>query len=170
MELDRVFIDSSCRKLELLVSRIRECLNRLSPGEIWSRGHENENAIGNLVLHLNGNVRQWILSGIGGAPDTRVRDAEFEARALMDTGELMGRLESTVKEAVTVLRELSAERLAEPITVQKYNVTALEGILHVVAHFGEHTGQIIFATKMLTGEDLGFYKHLKAAAHTQKTP
>lgn len=170
MELDRIFIDCSCRKLELLVARIRDCLNRLSPGEIWSRGNENENAIGNLVLHLNGNVRQWITSGIGGAPDTRHRDAEFEARALMDTGELMGRLEETVKEAIAVLNRVTAERLAEHITVQKYNVPVLEAILHVVEHFGEHTGQIIFATKMLTGEDLGFYKHLKAAAHAEKTP
>ncbi len=170
MELDRIFIDCSSRRLELLVSRIRDCLNRLSPGEIWSRGNENENAIGNLVLHLTGNVRQWIISGIGGAPDTRHRDAEFEARALMDTGELMASLEATVTEAVGVLRQVTAERLAQNITVQKYSVTVLEGILHVVVHFGEHTGQIIFATKMLTGEDLGFYKHLKAAAHSEKTP
>ena len=170
MELDRIFIDCSTRRLELLLSRIRDCLNKLSPGEIWSRGNENENAIGNLVLHLNGNLRQWILSGVGGAPDTRQRDAEFEARALMDTEELLGRLEGTVREAIAVIDRVTAERLAEVITVQKYDVTVLEAILHVVVHFGEHTGQIIFATKMLTGEDLGFYRHLKAAAHAEKTP
>jgi uncharacterized damage-inducible protein DinB len=170
MSIDRVFIECSTRELEQLLSRIRACLDKLSPGEIWARGHENENAIGNLVLHLNGNVRQWILSGVGGAPDTRVRDAEFEARALMETGELLGRLEATVHEAVAVLRRVTAERLAERVTIQKYEVTVLEAIYHVVEHFGQHTGQIIFATKMLTGEDLGFYKHLKAAAHAEKTP
>ena len=170
MGLDRIFIDASASRLKQLLSRIRDCLGKLSPGEIWSRGHENENAIGNLVLHLNGNVRQWILSGVGGAPDTRVRNAEFEARALMDTGELMGRLETTVQEALAVLNRLTAERLAERVTIQKYDVTVLEAIYHVVEHFSHHTGQIIFATKMLTGEDLGFYRHLSAAAHADKTP
>jgi len=88
----------------------------------------------------------------------------------MDTEELLGRLEETVREAIAVIDRVTAERLAEVITVQKYDVTVLEAILHVVVHFGEHTGQIIFATKMLTGEDLGFYRHLKAAAHAEKTP
>ena len=170
MGLDHIFIDCSTRHLEQLVSRIRACLDKLSPGEIWARGHENENAIGNLVLHLNGNVRQWIISGVGGAPDTRVRDAEFAARALMETGELMGRLEATVNEANAVLSGVTAARLAEQVTIQKYDLTVLEAIYHVVEHFSQHTGQIIFATKMLTGEDLGFYSHLKAAAHAEKTP
>jgi len=170
MGLDHEFIECSTKKLEQLVSRIRKCLDKLSPGEIWARGHENENAIGNLVLHLNGNVRQWIISGVGGAPDTRVRDAEFDARALMETEELLGRLDATVNEAIAVLGGVTAERLEERVTIQKYNVTVLEAIFHVVEHFSHHTGQIIFATKMLTGEDLGFYKHLTAAAHGQKTP
>jgi uncharacterized damage-inducible protein DinB len=170
MELDHVFIECSTKKLEQLVLRIRACLDKLSPGEIWARGNENENAIGNLVLHLNGNVRQWIISGVGGAADTRVRDAEFEARALMETGELLGRLDETVNEAIEVLGRVTAARLEERVTIQKYSVTALEAIFHVVEHFSHHTGQIIFATKMLTGEDMGFYKHLNAAAHAEKTP
>jgi len=170
MGLDHIFIECSTKKLEQLVSRIRACLDKLSPGEIWARGHENENAIGNLVLHLNGNVRQWILSGVGGAPDTRARDAEFDARALMDTGELLGRLDATVREAIAVLNGVTAARLEQRVTIQKYELTVLEAIYHVVEHFSQHTGQIIFATKMLTGEDLGFYRHLKAAAHGEKTP
>jgi uncharacterized damage-inducible protein DinB len=170
MQTNQLFIDCSTKKLEQLLSRIRDCLRKLSPDEIWARGHENENAIGNLVLHLNGNVRQWILSGVGGAPDTRVRDAEFAARGGMPTEELLGRLEATVREAVVVIGNVTPERLTERVTIQKYDVTVLEAIFHVVEHFAQHTGQIIFATKMLTGEDLGFYKHLKAAAHGEKTP
>lgn len=170
MELDRVFIDCSTKKLRQLHSRIENCLGKLSPGEIWARGNENENAIGNLVLHLNGNVRQWIISGVDGAADTRVRAAEFEARALMDTAELLGRLEATLDEAIAVLNRVTAARLAERVTIQKYELTVLEAIFHVVEHFSHHTGQIIFATKMLTGEDLGYYKHLNAAAHAEKTP
>ena len=168
--LDRVFLEASTKTLDQLVSRIRDCAAKLSTDEIWARGHENENAIGNLVLHLNGNVRQWIISGVGGAPDTRTRDAEFAARGGTERAELVARLESTVREATAVIGQITAERLAEPVTIQKYHVTVMEAILHVVEHFSQHTGQIIFATKMLTGEDLGFYKHLKAAAHTEKTP
>src|SRR5579863_5901832 len=111
MGIDHIFIDCSCRRMELLLSRIRECLSRLSPGEIWARGHENENAIGNLVLHLNGNVRQWIISGVGGAPDTRTRDAEFAARGGMERAELVERLQSTVGEAIAVIGKVTPQRL-----------------------------------------------------------
>ena len=168
--VDQVFLRASAKRLEQLTSRIRDCLAKLSTDEIWARGHENENAIGNLVLHLNGNVRQWIISGVGGAPDTRARDAEFAARGGVEIPELRERLESTVREAVAVIGKVTPQRMIEHVTVQKYDVTVLEAIYHVVEHFSQHTGQIIFVTKMLTGEDLGFYKHLKAASHAEKTP
>ena len=138
---------------------------------MWARGGENENAAGNLVLHLCGNVRQWIVAGVGGAPDVRERDGEFNARGGVAAGELLARLHDTVEDASAVLGAVTAERLAERITVQKYEVSVLEAIYHVVEHFAMHTGQIMFATKMLTGEELGFYKHLRSqAAHGQKTP
>jgi len=168
--LDREFVEFSTRKLQQFHGRIQDCVNKLAPDEIWARGHENENAIGNLVLHLNGNVKQWILSGVGGAADTRMRDAEFAARGGIATPELIDQLGTTVREAVAVISNVPAERMLERVTIQKYEVTVMEAIYHVVEHFAEHTGQIIFATKMLTGEDLGFYKHLKAAAHREKTP
>ena len=168
--LDGIFLEASAKKLEQLVTRIRDCAGKLSTDEIWARGHENENAIGNLILHLNGNVRQWIISGVGGAPDTRARDAEFAARGGTEREELVERLDTTVREAIAVIGRVTAERLAQHVTIQKYDVTVMEAIYHVVEHFSQHTGQIVFATKMLTGEDLGFYKHLKAAAHAEKTP
>jgi uncharacterized damage-inducible protein DinB len=168
--VEQNFVKASSKKLEQLLSRIQDCVAKLSPDEIWARGHENENAIGNLVLHLSGNVRQWIVSGVGGAPDTRVRDAEFAARGDIGTGELLGRLESAVQDAIGVIGRVTPQRLTEHVVVQKYDVTVLEAIFHVVEHFSQHTGQIIFATKMLTGEDLGFYKHLKTAVHAEKTP
>ena len=168
--IDGIFLEASAKKLEQLVTRIRDCAGKLSTDEIWARGHENENAIGNLILHLNGNVRQWILSGVGGASDTRTRDAEFAARGGTEKAELVERLETTVREAVVVIGDITPRRLIERVTIQKYDVTVMEAIFHVVEHFSQHTGQIVFATKMLTGEDLGFYKHLKAAAHAEKTP
>lgn len=170
MTVERLFLEYSLNKLEQLHSRIRDCLNKLGEDEIWARGAENENAIGNLVLHLAGNVRQWIVAGVGGETDTRLRDQEFAARGDTHKKDLVERLEVTVAQAKTVLENLPPDRLTSRITIQKYDVTVLEAIYHVVEHFSQHTGQIIFATKMLTGDDLGFYKHLKAAAHAETTP
>ena len=170
MSVERLFLEYSISKLDQLHSRIRECLNKLGEDEIWARGAENENAIGNLVLHLSGNVRQWIVAGVGGETDTRLRDPEFTARGDTHKQELVDRLSSTVAQAKTVLENLTPAQLTGRITIQKYDITVLEAIYHVVEHFSQHTGQIIFATKMLTGDDLGFYKHLKAAAHAETTP
>jgi uncharacterized damage-inducible protein DinB len=166
-----IFLDFSARKLELLTGRIESCLDRLNGEQIWARGGENENAVGNLALHLAGNVRQWIVSGVGGKPDIRERDAEFAARGGESVAELKERLRAAVSEAVAVIGGVSAERLTERVTVQRYEQSVLEAIYHVVEHFAMHTGQIQFATKMLTGADLGFYAHLRTtAAHGEKTP
>ena len=159
--LDRIFLDCSVRRLDELAGRIDDCLSRLGDGHIWSRGGANENAVGNLVLHLAGNVRQWILAGVGGAPDLRDRDAEFAARAGAGADELRRLLGGTVREASAVIAAVPAARLAEPLTIQGYRVTVLEAIYHVVEHFAQHTGQIVFATKAATGADLGYYAHLR---------
>jgi len=170
-ETDRLFVECSVRRLKELVPRIETCLGKLTPEQVWARGGENENAVGNLVLHLCGNVRQWILSGVGGQPDTRERDGEFAARGGASIAELGARLRETVDEAAAVIAALTPERLAERLLVQSYQVTVLEAVYHVVDHFSMHTGQILFATKMLTGADLGFYRHLSAGQpHAEKTP
>jgi uncharacterized damage-inducible protein DinB len=169
--LERQFLDFSVSKLRQLSSRIATCLGKLSEQQVWARGSENENAIGNLVLHLCGNVRQWIVSGVGGRPDVRDRDSEFNARGDVAIPELTKRLSQTVEEAAAVIAALSQERLSQRVTIQKYDVSALEAVYHVVEHFSMHAGQILFATKMMTGEELGFYRHLRSQApHGQKTP
>jgi uncharacterized damage-inducible protein DinB len=159
-ETDRLFLECSTRRLNELVPRIETCLGKLTPEQVWARGGENENAIANLVLHLCGNVRQWIVAGVGGRPDMRDRDAEFAARGAATTAELGARLRETVDEATAVIAALAPERLAAQMAIQGYRVSVLEAIYHVVEHFSMHTGQILFATKMLTGTDLGFYRHL----------
>lgn len=169
MAIESVFLHYSADKLAQLCGRIETCVDKLTPAQIWARHGENENAIGNLMLHLSGNVRQWILSGVGGEPDTRERDREFDARGGMAIPELKQRLRSAVDAAVALIRALPPDRLAERITVQNYDVTVLEAILHVVEHFSGHAGQIMFATKLVTGADLGFYAHLRSA-HVEKTP
>jgi uncharacterized damage-inducible protein DinB len=160
---DEIFLKFSADKLEQLHGRIQDCLARLTPEQIWTRNSENENAVGNLVLHLSGNVRQWIGSGVAGLPDHRQRDAEFDARGGKATGELVELLAARVTEASAIIREVSAARLTERITPQGHDVTVLEAIAHVVEHFSMHTGQIIFLTKMLTGQDLAYYQHLRGS-------
>ena len=168
MTTESEFLRFTSATLEQLCGRIETCVAKLTPEQVWTRGGDQQNAIGNLLLHLAGNVRQWILSGVGGAPDVLTRDAEFAAREGMSPAEMTARLRETVTEAIEVIRGLPAERLLDPITVQGYNVTRMEAIFHVVEHFSGHTFQIIFATKLLTNQDLGFYAHLsgskKAAA------
>ena len=169
--LDRQFVEFSASKLEELSRRIETCLEMLDDDRVWARGGGNENAIGNLVLHLCGNVRQWIVSGVGGAADIRRRDAEFAAQGGVPRRELAAKLRTTIEEATQVIRSRTLEQLGRRFVVQGYDVSELEAIYHVVEHFSMHTGQILFATKMLTGADLGFYRHLQGAPrHSSQTP
>ena len=168
---DRTFIDYSCTKLRQLADRICDCLDKLSSEQIWFRGSENENAIGNLVLHLCGNVRQWIGFGVGGRPDVRQRDLEFSGRAVIEAGELKERLRRETGDAISIISELTPEGLIQTTKVQGYEMPVLQAVYHVVEHFSGHTGQIIFSTKHFTGRDLGFYSHLASAQpHWEKTP
>ena len=167
----RVFLDYSARKLEQLNGRIVTCLAKLSYQQVWSRGGENENAPANLVLHLCGNVQQWIGTGLAGRPDVRKRGEEFAAREGVQPDALSALLYESVRDAVAVLLAFPASRLMEYVTIQAYRVTALEAINHVVEHFAQHAGQLIYATKLATGEDLGFYTHLnQPGEHRQRVP
>lgn len=154
MSVDSLFLNASAAKLRQSVNRIEVCLGKLTDDEIWARGHETENAVGNLVLHLAGNVRQWIVSGLGGAADTRVRDVEFDTRSGIPSAELSALLKSVVEEAAVVIEGMTTERLTHVYKIQDRQPSGVEAVLNVVEHFGQHTGQIIYATKYLTGEDL----------------
>jgi len=160
MTLEADFLTTAADKLAENLGRIESCLSELPPHLLWARGSENENAVGNLVLHLDGNVRQWILSGIGGQADTRDRPGEFSARTGADASILFAKLQGTVAEAVDLIRALPHRRLAEDISIQGYDKTVLSAIFHVVEHFSGHTYQIILLTKRATGKDLGFYGYL----------
>ena len=163
MTSDEIFLKFSADKLEQLHGRIQDCLGRLTPEQVWTRNSDNENAVGNLVLHLSGNVRQWIGSGVAGLPDNRQRDKEFDTRGGTAVHELADLLKTRVDEAESIIRAVPAPRLTERITPQGHDVTVLEAIAHVVEHFSMHTGQIIFLTKMLTGQDLAYYQHLRGS-------
>lgn len=137
--------------------RIREAVTALEPADLWWRPNDASNSIGNLLLHLAGNVRQWIVHGVGGAEDVRDRQAEFDAREGATAAELLDHLESAVMDAVATLDGLDPSALAEPRTIQGMETTVLGAVYHVVEHFSMHTGQILWIVKARTGEDLGFY-------------
>jgi hypothetical protein len=170
MTVSTEFLNFSADKLTQLMSRIEACVQNLTPEQVWMRGNTSQNAVGNLLLHLNGNVRQWILHGVGGQPDVRDRDAEFAAEGEFRAPELLARLRTTVQEAVALFRALPHERLMERLRIQGYEVTVLAAIYHVVEHFAGHTFQIIYMTKLCVGEDLGFYAHLSGSAPHDPLP
>ena len=143
--------------LDDYLPKVEHCLEKLTDEQLWWRANEESNSIGNLILHLCGNVRQWILSGIGSAPDNRVRDAEFAQREMIPRDELRILLRSTLTEVGTVLRTLDPEVILERRKIQGNDVEILEAIFHVTEHFSMHAGQIFLLTKLLTATDLRFY-------------
>lgn len=148
--------------LEHHLPRIETCVGLLSEEQIWWRGNPQSNSVGNLLLHLAGNVRQWILSGLGGEPDRRQRDLEFSETGPVPRRRLLARLQKTVREACRVLGRLSEDDLARAYQIQHFRVTGYRAVTHVTEHFAHHSGQIIFATKLLADRDLRFTRLPKA--------
>jgi len=137
--------------------KIERCLEKLTDEQIWWRANEESNSIGNLILHLCGNARQWIICGVGAQPDNRNRDAEFARRDPIPRAELLTLLRSTLSEIQSTLETLDPSMLLERRKIQGHDVDILEAIFHVTEHFSMHTGQIIMLTKMMTSSDLRFY-------------
>ncbi len=140
-------------------AKIRAAVLTIPDDRIWWRPNPSANSAGNLLLHLAGNVRQWIVSGVGGAPDVRIRDAEFAATELSgDSPEvLLQHLEHACAEAVAVLESLDPRELASARTIQGRETTVFSAVYHVVEHFSGHTGQLILIAKWLTPESVRFY-------------
>jgi len=153
----REFLRYCVTKLEQNRDQIVRCTHLLSPVQFWYRPNEHTNSIANLILHLTGNVRQWLVSAIGGQPFLRNRPAEFAERGPRPTAEILAGLEQTVREATTTLLGLDPTRLDTRHVIQGYDVSTLVAITHVVEHFSFHTGQIIHTTKTLLNIDLSRY-------------
>ena len=138
-------------------TKIRLALESLNETHIWKRENPESNTIGNLILHLAGNLRQWIVGGVGGEECERDREGEFAATGGFTKSELLSRLTSSVMDADRVLARLSEQDLEREVTIQGRDTTIFAAVYHVVEHFSMHTGQIIMLTKMLTEKDLRFY-------------
>jgi len=158
MDVARAFLDRSRRYLaHEYPTKIQRCLDVLPAEALWRRDDASENSIGNLLLHLSGNVRQWIVSGVGGAPDARQRSAEFDALH-GSASEILRGLLDTVREADQVLASLDEASLGERRRIQGRDVNVLDAVYHVVEHFSMHTGQIILLTKRYAPGRVQFYE------------
>lgn len=151
--------------------KLERCLVQLTDEQIWWRPSSESNSIGNLLLHLSGNARQWIICGLGGEIDRRARDQEFDDLKIIPRNELVSHLKQTVEQVDAVLAAFDSQHILDNYQIQGAKVTALEAIFHVTEHFSMHTGQIIFITKMLARKSLDFYDFSSGApVHTWRVP
>lgn len=159
MNAHELFIQHSRWRLqEDYWPRIQKCAALLSEDEIWRRPNDASNSIGNILLHLCGNVRQWMIHGLGGEPDNRQRQSEFDERGPIPKAELLAKMEQTLNEVDAVLASLDPNALTEARSIQGYNETTLTAVFHVVEHFSYHLGQIAYITKAYQAVDLGFFQ------------
>ena len=138
-------------------AKIRAAALTVPADRIWWRANATSNSVGNLLLHLTGNVRQWIVSGVGGAPDVRHRDAEFATQGGTDINALLDGLDAALRDVVAALDTLDANTLGESRTIQGRETTVFAAIYHVVEHFSGHTGQIILLAKSFSDGAVRFY-------------
>ncbi|HEX5236278.1 MAG TPA: DUF1572 family protein [Silvibacterium sp.] len=157
-----IFLEFSRHKLlDQYWPRMRSCVESLSDEQVWWRPNKSSNSIGNLLLHLNGNVRQWLVASFNRQEDTRNRPAEFNAPEQPGASILIKKLDETLQEAAKVLSRLTEADLLAHYDIQGYyKGTGLAAVYQVVEHFALHYGQIVYITKLLRDEDLGFYREL----------
>ena len=142
--------------------RLRACVESLTDEQVWWRPNDASNSIGNLILHLNGNVTQWLIAPFVHQQDERNRPAEFAERHLIPRMDLLKKLSATLNQVAEILPRIRESDLLATYEIQGYTVSGLHAVYQVIEHFGLHYGQITYITKLLRGEDLGFYRELQA--------
>jgi len=149
--IGRTYAAEGRRRLAVCHERIRHCLGQLNDNQVWWRPHESMNSIGNILLHLCGNVRQWIVCGITGKPDGRNRPREFAERSLISKDDLIQRLDAVVKEADALLASVTDEQLLQPRRIQGFDETVLSAIFDSISHFNGHMQEIVYVTRLQLG-------------------
>ena len=157
MSLTTELLSRSAHHCRWNLERIEGCLAQITEEEIWLRPNENSLSIGNQLLHLSGNLRQWIIHSLGGKADTRERSSEFTATEGHSKESLFAGLKNTVDAAVAAIQSLTEEELLRERPVQAYHLSGAAALIHAVEHFSYHTGQIIFWTKQLRNQQMEFY-------------
>jgi uncharacterized damage-inducible protein DinB len=153
----RELISQAIEHLDQNTKKIKSCMVELGEEDIWLSPNGHLNSAGNLILHLCGNIRQYIISSLGGQPDTRERDSEFSVKGGLNRAALVDKLHNTLEEAKSVISKADAENLLRKRIVQGMSYTGVGIVIHVTEHYSYHTGQIIFLTKLLKDIDMGFY-------------
>lgn len=153
--------------MELNTPRIKKALAELTEAEVWQRPNAQSNSVGNLLLHLCGNITQYVLSSLGKLPDHRVRDAEFAAEGGLNKAELLEKLQHTVDQANKIIRLASQEEMLRVRTVQGFQMSGIAIAVHVCEHYSYHTGQIAFWVKLLKNKDLDFYSGMDLNAKNE---
>jgi hypothetical protein len=146
----------AAQELTEALDRIKHCLGQLTDEQVWWRSQPSLNSIGNLILHLAGNIRQWIVAGLDGVADVRDRPAEFAESATILKSELLRKLDAVVGEAKAVLGRLTARQLLEVRRIQGSDVTGLAAIFDSVPHFRGHTQEIVHLTRLQLGDAYKF--------------
>lgn len=139
------------------VPRLKKCLAQLTEEEIWHRPNTHSNSMGNLTLHLCGNVRQWMISALGKEVDTRQRQQEFDEQGPVPLDKMLADLDAVMQEVDQVLDNLTAEDFVNLHRVQGYMESGISILVHVVEHFSYHVGQMAYYVKAIKDMDLGYY-------------
>lgn len=150
------FVSAITNELNEATHKIRHCVQQLDDDQLWWRVSAEMNSIANLILHLCGNVRQWIVSGVGGEPDLRDRPQEFATRQKIPAEDLLAKLDSAVAESQAALHRVSADALIEERQIQGFDVTTIEAVVQSVAHFRGHAQEIVMMTRMQLGDSYQF--------------
>ena len=157
-DLHKTFVNSIVLRIGESLDRIDTCLKLLTDDLIWERKNTQTSSVGNLILHLNGNIRQYILSGLGGEKDIRQRDKEFDIGSRIGKKELWSKHKVLVLEALKIIQSLNDQDLSKKIRVQGFDTNPTDVLVHVTEHYSYHTGQIALLTKLITAKDLEFFK------------
>lgn len=150
--------DAAIRHFKISRSRIEKCFNEISNEQLWNDFNDNLVSIGNLVLHLNGNLTQYVISGLAGEEFYRERDKEFKDKPRLSKSELLNLFRVITEKCCEIFEDLSEEKIKKSYIVQGFNYNGAEIIMHVTEHLSYHVGQITFAVKLLNNKDLGYYK------------
>jgi uncharacterized damage-inducible protein DinB len=158
LSVSDVFLQAAVKRMQLAGDDIHRCLDQLSEAQMLHRKADHENSVANLLIHLEGNLRQWFLHGIDGQPDVRDRDAEFALQAWCEASVARAQFFSTLAECQRVIGRLPTERLLDKINPQPMGdwgpMTIVEAIFRIVGHLQLHQGQITLLTKQLAARDL----------------
>lgn len=151
------YLRASVEQIEDGLTKIKHCLVQLDDEQVWRRPHESMNSIANILLHLSGNMRQWLIAGLGDLADERQRQNEFDDRSRRSTDELLLQLEETANQASRTIHSMTSAQLLRPRRVQQWDIDGFQTIADSVCHFRGHVQEIIHMTRCLKGDDYRFH-------------